>query len=64
MQQQVNKHLNRLMRLHHQKKQLQERTKEMLHRNVETSDELEAVENAESHAAVKAQAAGAVNVIN
>ena len=36
----------------------------MLRRNVETSDELEAVENAESYTAVKVQVVGAADVIN
>jgi len=36
----------------------------MLCRNVETSDELEAVENAESYAAAEAQVAGAADVID
>ncbi|KAM0366442.1 hypothetical protein ACHAPY_011766, partial [Fusarium culmorum] len=44
--------------------QLQERADEMLRRNVETLDDLEAVENAESFAAVEAQLAGAVGVID
>ncbi|KAM0366033.1 hypothetical protein ACHAPY_011767, partial [Fusarium culmorum] len=40
------------------------RADEMLRRNVETLDDLEAVENAESFAAVEAQLAGAVKVID
>ncbi|KAM0367381.1 hypothetical protein ACHAPY_011726 [Fusarium culmorum] len=64
LQQQVNERLNRLMRLRRQKRQLQERADEMLCRNVETLDDLEAIENAESFAAVEAQLAGAVGVID
>ena len=52
------------MRLRRQKKQLQEHTKEILHRNVETSNKLEAVKNTKSHTAVKAQVVGTANVIN
>ena len=42
------------MRLRRQKRQLHEHAEEMLRRNVESLDELEAVENAESFAALKA----------
>ncbi|KAF4423731.1 hypothetical protein F53441_14255, partial [Fusarium austroafricanum] len=54
LQQKVNKRLSRLMRLRRQKKQLQERGDEMLRRNVETMDDLEVLDNAESFAAVEA----------
>ncbi|KAF4457149.1 hypothetical protein FALBO_15260 [Fusarium albosuccineum] len=64
LQQQVNERLGRLMRLRRQKRHLQERAEEMLRRNVETLDELEALENEESFAAVEAQSLGAVDVID
>ncbi|KAF4449869.1 hypothetical protein F53441_6918 [Fusarium austroafricanum] len=64
LQQQVNEHLSRLMRLHCQKKQLQERSDEMLRRNVETMDDLEVLDNAELFAAVEAQLLGAADVID
>ncbi|GKU13593.1 unnamed protein product, partial [Fusarium langsethiae] len=64
LQRQVNERLSRLMRLRRQKRQLQERAEEMLRRNVETLDELEAVENAESLAAAEAQLSGAVGVVD
>ncbi|KAH7182202.1 hypothetical protein DER46DRAFT_491871, partial [Fusarium sp. MPI-SDFR-AT-0072] len=50
----VNERLARLMRLRCQKKQLNERGSEMLRRNVESLDELEALENAESFAVAEA----------
>lgn len=64
LQRQVNERLSRLMRLRKQKRQLLEKAETMVRRNVETLDELEAVENAESFAALEAQMVGASDVID
>ncbi|KAF5697727.1 hypothetical protein FMUND_15314 [Fusarium mundagurra] len=64
LQKQLDECLNRLMLLRQQRWQFSKRGSEMLHRNVKTLDELEAVENTESFAAVEAQLLGASDIID
>jgi hypothetical protein len=52
------------MRLYRQHRQLNKYGSEILYHNIETLDNLEAVKNMESFAAVEAQFIGAANVIN